>query len=494
MTLERYKEFITEIDSLTKQGKRALSLQLLEKVRKTKPPSEITLDLAKLAHRNSAFILAMRILYPEIKAEQEGLGHTTNEVLATYANSLLNIGALDEARACTSKASSHPEILIVRAFIDFSQWKYLEAIPKLKDFIHSTGITSYRRLVGQVNLAASYISVGFWKEARALLDFVIDQLKTNKDGQLLLGNCYELYAQIEIQEKNFIQAKEKLELSYKILSSFHGRYLLYVKKWNSVLELIKNPENHNSLLQVRSEAQKLKNWETIRDCDFHLARLTNNRTLMNQVFLGTPYKDFRKRLTEIYQISVPNCNTYEYCPGDVLSKPQKIEWDLKDHSALLKSGQTGSLLIQTLTADIYKPPRMGQVFFSLYPTERFNPFTSPPRVRNSVFRFNEWSHETKSVFRIEIKNGDFFISGPTNSGLRIKNSLQIKSKTVLQLRQFRQIFGGKSFSSSDLAKTLDISIRSANNLIKFGCEKKILKKLSASRSSRFLFSSNRVKD
>jgi tetratricopeptide (TPR) repeat protein len=492
MMLEvNYRELINEVDSLTKQGQRSQSLLLLEKIRKTLPPSEFLLDLARLAHRNSAFLLAMRILYPDIKRQQEGLTQLTPEVLAVYANSLLNIGARDEAEACIAKVGTHHEVLFVRALIDFSQWKYLEAIPKLQDYIKNKNLTPYRVLVGQVNLAASYVSLGRWNEARTLLNSLIESLKSEKETQLLLGNCYELYSQIEIFDRRFEDARKTLQMAFEILSSFHSRYLLYVKKWNGVLDLTNDNKNQMPLLQIRMEALNSRNWETVRDCDFHLARLTHNSTLMKRVYLGTPYKAFRKRLSEIYGVGVPQGNFYDYCPDNSLVDPKEINWDLRNRSALLKSGQTSLRLIQAMTLDIYKPPRMGQIFSSLYPTERFNPFTSPQRVRSTIFRFNEWSKQENNLYQIEINKGDFQFLGPREGGLRVRSIFQLKSKPNLQLQEFRKNYGGKSFATSDVASTLGISVRSSNTLIKYGCERKILRKISSSRSSRYLFNSNR---
>jgi tetratricopeptide (TPR) repeat protein len=487
------KEELQQIDGLIKQGKRPQALALIETARKSKPSTAHALELARLAHRNSAYMLSLRILYPQIESDREGQTQASPDVLAAYANSLINIGALEEAKTCTAKVRLHDDTLFVRALIDFAQWNYADAIPKLLDFLKSKKIAPYRRLVGKVNLASAYISTQNLEKAQALLDQVIAALTEDPNGLLLLGNCLELYSQIEIQTKNFVEARNKLQRAHDILASFHGRYLLYVKKWNSILDLTENPKNSSPLLKVRAEAQSLRNWETLRDCDYHLAWITQNQELLNRVYWGTPYKSFRQRLEGTPNVQISASKKLEFLPDDLLQNPQHIAWDIQGTSRLSKSGVTVSALVQTLMKDIYKPPRMGLIFSALYPKEHFNPFTSAPRVRNTVFRFNEWTAEEGIPFKLVIERGDFRLYGSTGSGIRTISSLGTKTKSNLQLREFRKQFGSKSFSSKDVAAVLCISVRSANSLIKEGCEKKVLKKVSASRSSRFLFSSHRSK-
>jgi tetratricopeptide (TPR) repeat protein len=491
MSESSFQDRLQQIDSLIKQGKRLHALTLIEEARKDKPSARWALELARLAHRNSAYMLSLRILYPEIENDRDGRSSASPDVLSAYANSLLNIGALEEAKACIAKVRDHDEAIFVRALIDFAQWNYRAAIPKLIDYTKSQRISPYRRLVGQVNLASAYISEGDLVRARSLLDQVISALTHDPQGLLLLGNSLELFSQIEIQTKNWLEARNKLKRAHEILGSFHGRYLLYVKKWNSILDLLESPKNTSSLLSVRTEAQGLRNWETLRDCDFHLGWLTQSQELLRRVYWGTPYKPFRDRLIRMASLEISPARNLLFSPEDLLHDPLVIAWDVQGSARLSQSGSTVAVLIQTLLKDIYKPPRMGLMFSALYPKEHFNPFTSAPRVRNTVFRFNTWAAQKNIPFQCEIIKGDFVLRGPTGAGIRSLGSTKTKSKSGLQLQEFRRLFGSKSFSSRDLARVLGISVRSANLLIKEGCEKKRIKKISSSRSSRFLFSSHR---
>lgn len=72
----------------------------------------------------------------------------------------MNIGALEEAKQCAQVAGNLNETRLIRAFIDFAHWNYEKALPHLYDYIRSPESTAYQVLVGQVNLAASLISLG----------------------------------------------------------------------------------------------------------------------------------------------------------------------------------------------------------------------------------------------------------------------------------------------------------------------------------------------
>lgn len=482
------------MDLLTRQGQRLRVATELENLRRRQVPAEFLPALARIANRNSAYYLALRLLYKEIHDETESQTKLPQEAYAVYANSLLNIGALEEAKRCAQKASSSHEGKLVKAFIDFAQWNYENAIPHLQNYILSPETSAYQKSVGHLNLAAAFVSLGHFSKARILLEKLIQVLSSDPNSKLLLGNSYELMSQIEIFESHDQAAQTLLQKAKTTLAEFPGRYLLYVKKWEAVLELSR-AENKKlrtgGLLDVKREARELRNWETLRDCDFHLARLTGDTELLYRVFYGTPYQAFRKRIEKVYGLKVPQTTAFSFCPTEISETPAEICWSLNDKAQWKDCSPLHWTLVQTMVKDIYRPPRMGVIFSSLYQGEKFNPFSSPQRVRNTVLRFNQWAQKGPGGFKIHIEKGDFFLAGPPGLGISINQIQRRQPIWKIQMQHFRQVYGGKSFSSQDLAQHLKISRRTATALLKKALSSKMVSQIGSGSQTRYLFYSSR---
>ncbi len=491
MSNDKVLDLIQQADALTKQGGRVHAFALIENILKMRPSPELLPSIARLANRNSAYVLAMRILYSEIQSEREGLAPARPETLAVYANSLLNIGAHEEARQCAKRGGGLNETRLIRAFINFAQWDYDKALVPLKEYILNPESSPYQVLVGRVNFAASLVSLGRFSEAEVFLLELLEDLKKDPNAKVLLGNSYELLSQVEIHQNKTLRAVQTLEKSQDVLAAFPGRYLLYVKKWRAILDLSIDPKNVSPLLKVKEEAQKLRNWETIRDCDFHLARLTDDQDLLTKIYLGTPYLGFRKRIENIYKIKPPPNQSFNFIPDRISTPPSQICWDLEDGKCLANAGVTVTALIQTMTRDLYRPPRMGLIFAGLYPEEKFNPLTSVQRIRSSVLRFNQWSKNlnTKFNFQIQIEKGDFFLRCPDSGvGLSVKIRKRALTNWQMNFKTFRKNYGAASFSSLDLAKHLKLTQKSATNLLKLGLEHQLLRKVDQGKATRYVFS------
>ncbi len=257
------REKINELDLLTKQGKRLEVLNELKKLSRNKISSEFLPALARIANRNSAYYLAMYFLFGEIQKDREGLKMAPPKAYAVFANSLLNLGAIEEATECAAKAGDNAESRLLRAFIGMAKWDYSDALSHLRKYVVSTELTDYQRSVGELNLSAALLSLGQYEEAEAHLKDLIVLLSENPNGRLLLGNCFELLSQIEINKQNYIGAARNLNKGREILSEFPGRYLLYLKKWEGVLALTRDPSSLEAKAQlenVKKESLSLRNW------------------------------------------------------------------------------------------------------------------------------------------------------------------------------------------------------------------------------------------
>ncbi len=488
------EQILVALDTLTKQGQRQAVLDQLAKILKDKPSNAFRPQLARIANRNHAYVQALRILHPIIRNEREDIAKASPDALNVYATSLMWIGSLEEAEKILQRIKGGVDSLLTQAFIYFAQWEYQKALPVLIKYINSEKISNYQKLVGQINLLAAFIATGNLMQAKNLSLSLLPILRENENYKILYGNGLELRAQIEILENSFEEALVTLNESEKVFADQPGRYLLYVNKWRALCHLGLNPKDSSALLAlatVKKEALRLRNWETLRDCDFHEARLTNNIELLQRILLGTPYKGYHDRIQSVFAIGLGESRELIFCPANPKTTPQQISLNLDricDNSFLTS---TSWPLLQLMTKDIYRPPRMGVVFSKLYPAEFFDPFTSPQRVRNSIFRFNAWSDTTDCDFKIKIVEGDFQFDSPSEAVISCTRQLKALDSWQAALKFFKIDNNSKSFTAAELAKKLGITQRSAQNILQKALQAKKVEKMGVGKSTRYIFFSGR---
>lgn len=495
-TLDKKGEdlLIANLDSLTKQGQRVQVLKEISRIVKGGPSRTLRPQLARLANRNHAYVLALRILHPIIREDRMKLAEAGAEALNIYATSLMWIGALEEAQECLHRIKGSTDALLTEAFVHFARWDYQKSRPLLLTYINSPATSPYQKLVGQINLLAALIAVGNLKQAKDVFEPLNSQLKENPNYKLLYGNCLELRSQIEILEKSYDTALTYLAASEKCLADQPGRYLLYVNKWRALAQLgidAHDPVALQALIKVKTEATALKNWETIRDCDFHLARLSGNDELMQRILLGTPYQGYHDRMESLFGIAVSGSKNLIYCPTQAELNPRCIGLNGNEIAENSFLNSTSWPLLQIMTKDIYRPPRMGVIFNSLYKNEYFDPFTSPQRVRNSIFRFNDWAKATNCEFKIRIDGGDFQFVGPEGLGIISTQRERPLIGWQAALKVFKTQNDSRSFTTSDVAKVLKITPRSALNILQKALALKKIEKIGTGKSSRYIFFSGR---
>ena len=117
--LKTHEEIIADLDALTKEGKRFQVLRQLNSLMKTGPDKKLRTQLARLANRNQAYVLALRLLHPVVRDDREKIEPATAEALNIYATSLMWIGALDESQKCLQRIKGSTEALLTQAFVFF---------------------------------------------------------------------------------------------------------------------------------------------------------------------------------------------------------------------------------------------------------------------------------------------------------------------------------------------------------------------------------------
>ena len=235
---------------------------------------------------------------------------------------------------------------------------------------------------------------------------------------------------------------------------------LYVMQWKAILSILKNPadaEAVSRLRAVRAEALQKQYWESVRDCDRFEATSQGNESLMQQVYFGTPFPSFRRRLLE------------DFARSTVL--PSEYMWRLKSEAGTgpvfdflvaegdtprqkLRAGLLMHRLLIVLSKDFYKPVRVAVLHHELHPEEFYNPVTSPPRVYEVVRRLREWFARRKLPLDIEQKSGFYALVATAPVSIRLRQSAMLGKRSESYLFKLKERFPQQPFSAIDVSRVL----------------------------------------
>lgn len=498
MENDRFLNILEQLEKHTREGKNHEVVSQLRLLLSQQIPRDLVVSFADIAYRTNQFIIALKFLKPILHPKIPLLQPATLKENTIYATSLLHLGAVEEAEQLLAKLdpSKDPEILLHRAFAYFAQWKYAASVPLLKKFIQAPGLAHYRSLVGKVNLAAAYVFSGQLKKAERFLVELRDLLEKEGHG-LLLGNSLELTAQVYFLQKKYFQAEEYLIRAEQVLSATPGRYLFYVKKAHTLIEVMKSegkdPVAINRLNKLRQEALTLKQWETLRDCDLFEALSTKNDYLIHKVLLGTPHAYYKKRVINLVaeKPKTPSIFHLNLLTGQDSELEKGFLFEVSQYQNKYEGLAKRPVLYQLfkiLTLDFYKPVRLGFIFSRLYPHEKFDPLSSPHRIFNGVHYLNVWFKKNKIPMKIIVVSGEFHLKPLRKVVLSFTKSLQKLSKPQHDLQTLHKTVGCKVFTADKAANSLNVSKPTVLKLIHGGVSSKFIQKIGNGKSTLYRFS------
>ncbi len=478
------ESLLNQLEEKLKGGETKEVLSYLHEMNQTQILRKDRLPFAELARRAGAPELAIRflihVIYPKIKPIP-GYEATADESVS-YASSLRALGFLKEAQDILNKFNpeKHPIVLLQKALLLFAEWRYAESIRFLKKFVHSKKISDYQKTIGQVNLFSAYISAEDYVSASKLAGELLKVTK-NKKYLLLYGNCLELMSQYCIFTEQYVLAQSYLDQAETALKDFSGIYLLYVKKWKLVLQLLTRQKSADFDLQFQQliENSQNKNYsEIVRDLLFFRALADQDDQRILQVLAGTPIASYHRRAALLLKkkFFIPSQITFQQ------KQASDALFDYKSRHFLNKSLLRKLLWI--LSQDFYKPTSVGQIFSIIYPGECFNPETSVKRIDNLIFRLNCYFKKNNIFIVIRRRHYSYRMSGLDQ--MIIYRDLISDQKLALKL--FKNKYLLKQFKRIDLEQILGISSASAKRLLHYALQVKKVRRLNTGPQSRYCFS------
>lgn len=468
-------ELIKACEADLRAGRISQAAAQLRNLKPSEIPREFRLPLANLCRRAQMDYLALRILSPVVRPEKITTAPTAEEQ-SEYAASLLKIGAVHEAIAILDGIHGLPSAKLFKAFCHIKRWEYQKSIPLLEDYI-AQAPSDYQKLVGKVNLAASFAATLQIEKAHTLLTELI-QLTHNEDHLRLWANSHEIRAQLYIYQGLYDQAQRDLELASSALKD-SGDGLL-VQKWSAILVALQSGDT-KVLAEFREQAEKNRDWESLRDVDFFQLTINHDDHLLSRLVYGTPFEFYRSRVTS-HLGRQPSSQNYifgsENSPRFILATGEV------EGMSISAPGNTVHQLLAVLLSDLYRPWSVGSIFAELFPGEYFDVFSSPNRVHQLLWRLRRWFEsnqipvvltEYDGQYRLEL-NGDFSFVIPSH---RVTLDEQ-----EIYLRKIQSLFGQQStFSSREVQEKLGISSSSFKRLASWALENKKIERMGASRAT-----------
>ncbi len=465
--------------------------------------------IAQLCRRAGIYEEGLKVLSPIIHPEFNSKYNTASEQeLLEYANLISHIGSIKESIEILDALDStlNPKVLLHKAFICFSRWDYVGALTNLQDFTKIVDDNSFDSLVGKANLLMCKVYLlreGFETQnsgliENQLIDFInlLDQLNFNK----LKLSMIEVLGQYFLSQRKFDLAKKYFEILLNE-SNLTQREKIFASKWYYINELEQSKTVQDNalkkLLTLKKNSMKVQNFETARDIDFHIGRIFKNEFLLNKVYFGTPFEQFKNRverqLTQLnlrladifYFNSISNSNliysnaTIEYI--NYIDSESKNVNSMNRSSTFVTPScykinnfdclshlekQTFKLLLQ----DFYADAKIGSLHAQLYPKEYFNPFSSPQKIHSLVYRLNKSLNTNFLKLSVKFKTSGYSLKVNKNYSFLIENQLKSEFKSEKRIEviisKIQSNFKSKnSFNRKDIETLFNVSARTANNYI-----------------------------
>lgn len=466
-----------ELELLIRAGNFASVTKALKELNTKKIPRAELAIYANLANRVNFTRFTLRILSPIVRGEEGLLNPAADVEKSEYADALRRNGLIEEAMQIFSEVDSrkHPIVLLRMAFCNFMQWKYTAAIPLLENYLRAVSHEDYARRIATINLAAALVTEGGNEVALGLLNPLRDETR-NANNKLLHTNCLELMTQVYVRQGDWQKVAETLVDASRAATDDNTIYSRYIKKWRAIAHSLKVKQVHSELYGCREDALRNQEWETVRECDLFIGFISQDRRLLENVYYGTPFPSYRKRILELVgDFELAAAGEYLWSLGTEKSPYTGPILDLAKGGLdgggpSLEAGQLSHRLLILLCRDFYRPVSQGSAFSNLYPGEHFMQQGSTNRVCQVVRGLRSWLKKVAPDVSLETVNGSYRLQGDGAFNIRVPSELLSLSARELEWNTVRLAIKKDIFSKRDVMQAQNCSDSAAKRLLRWAVE------------------------
>lgn len=481
-----------------RSGRGAQVREAISKAQNDKLSRYEKLKIANFARRVGLSELSLKLLRQLVRPAEGIKSQATEGEKAEYACALIREGLVGEGIKILQevKYQDYPEALLYHSFGLFTRWDYETALPILRNYVNLTK-NDYQKIIGNVNLIAALIFTDQIDEALKNLSWMLEQTKTD-EFKLTHAFCLELKGQCLLELKEFKQAREFFEKAGNYTKHSGTNTPFLVRKWLSIAD-VQEDQHHKrkvsleSIEKIKTEAQNIKDWETLRTCDLHLSIANNDEELAKFVYFGTPHRKLREKTRKMVSGFTQLPTQYSRIYGsDHTQSPRLRTFDMVEARELdsdikLKTGQTMHRLFKVLSADFYKPVRATEIFSLVFVNEYFDPSVSINRVHQAIKRLRDWIDESTIPLYISENNNSYRIESEETYALRWTDKAHLLESDS-QVNMLYVQLKDQVFTVAKAAELLEMSERSMSRLIKKAVDENKLVRIGAGAQTRYQFS------
>ncbi|MCM2280827.1 MAG: hypothetical protein NDI61_03160 [Bdellovibrionaceae bacterium] len=466
-----HSALVAQLETWTREGQNQKVLSALLGLKLKAIPRNFRSDFAQIARRINQPLLSLRFLNSIVRSPFVLDEPPNGKEKVIYATTLTALGSLGEADEILSEVNhdEEPDVNLYRAFICFRRWDYARAIPLLRTYLRSPGLSEYSVVVGQVNLIAALVADARVADARAQIRPVLEKTR-RQEMWLLHGNTLELLAQVEMLSGNWVSSLKHLEDAEKILKSTNAMYYFFVLKWQAIVRCLQHPNSVTELArlrEVRRQAIFRQYWEGVRDLDLYAASTRRSESALMDVVRGTPFLSFRARAERVWGGPLPGREAGPYAlldiggsasGGESVFDPSSTSTSvLLDHRDLnskpARDLDMNPLLLKAfdvLIRDRYRPVPLGALFYELFPDEYFDPFYGPKKISNLVARLRRKLEEWRWPLDLQVRRNELSIR-PRAAGVQVMRHARPLARSTDFWSMAKSEFIGRSFTVAQLA-------------------------------------------
>ena len=462
-----YEVALNDLEKLLRSGQHLVVRKKLSKWDISKVPRRFFVRIADVSRRAKKPSISLKVLYPIIRGDEFTQSAATDGELLEYAATLQSIGATREAYKILENLTSleNPRAYLYLGINHIKHWEYSQASSFFENYLKCE-ITDYQKLVGKVNLLSCFVYEERYKESEFLID-EMQEVLLKKEHLQIKATVLETQAQMLFKQSLFRETENCLHEAQKLLKGSGSQRLFFIQKWQILLQAKKN-KNPKLIKNLRELAFGLRNWETVRDCDIHLASFNGDFNRLCHVYFGTPYKSLREKILIRYEKNIS-------IPEEFLLK-NEIESDYSGTSLSLIDGPVVDMgptlykLLLRLTLDFYRPVPLCHLHAEVYAGEHFDPYSSPNKVHQIIRRLRAWFKANGVPLGIEESRSFYKLIFLKPYAIRLsqnrEQSCLENEKINPKLDLLQKLYGTNLFSAKQAREKLDIPLVTMSRIMK----------------------------
>lgn len=482
---QKYTELIRHCDLLIKAGNVNQVAHLISQLNMVKVPREARAGLAKACRRAGLIHSGLRLLYPIIRDEADTTANASTLEICEYSALLARNGSIQEALSLLHqvRASEASEVSLYTGQCHVINWEYSKAAGLFQKYL-SSDAEEYSKLIARVNLAACYVVTSQFEEAVSLVQESI-VLAQKLGATRLMGNCYELWAQVCFWRNDFQNARQCLEKTSEILGTSQSLDNLLVHKTAAIMSALER-QSIEPLLKFRVEALAHKHWDSLREADLFALKVQFEQRRLDHLIFGTPMRPYRQRIQDVLQATPNQCYVWGTREDLVLD----LQTGKMNKGVSLEPGRKIHQVLACLSQDFYAPTNVGKLFSELYPEEFFNVDSSPFRIRQLMMRTRTWLKENSIPARIEQEDGSYRLLIDEVFGVQVSLEADALDPQTSKWQELRSGFREKNeFTAEEACHHLKCSRASFLRLAEWALLSGHLLKTGAGKATRYTIES-----